>query len=480
MAKTRRHFLQSAAVPLAAQAGAGATAKPAERASAFQPATKPRKITESLWAFEDTCEVYVVRDGSRCVLIDFGSGRILDHLPGLGIDHVDWILHTHHHREQCQGDHKAVSRGIPIAVPAHERHLFSDAENHWRNRRVFHLYNMRNDFNTVTRNIPVARLLTDYSTFRWRDRDFFIVPTPGHTPGSITILTTIDGKRAAFSGDLMYAEGKLVDLYDTQITYAGAEGIDLGLYSLAQLREQRPELLCPSHGTVYSDPDHAIAETMRVLRDYFKFFFNELAVDYHPFAVSPHLIASSGTTSSFYAILSDSGKAMFIDYGSASNRHFSTFLDATGVNDRIRFVEHSIGDLRRNFGMKSIDVAMPSHMHDDHLNGFPHLQRHFATKVWCYENMVDILENPRGKNLGCILGEPFKVARTFRHRERFQWEEFEFEVTHSPGHTEYQMALFVTIDGQRVAFTGDAFFPPTRPEAAMRHNLIFRNRGSQR
>jgi hypothetical protein len=26
-----------------------------------------------------------------------------------------------------------------------------------------------------------------------------------------------------------------------------------------------------------------------------------------------------------------------------------------------------------------------------------------------------------------------------------------------------------------VAFTGDAFFPPTRAEAAMRHNLIFRN-----
>ena len=72
--------------------------------------------------------------------------------------------------------------------------------------------------------------------------------------------------------------------------------------------------------------------------------------------------------------------------------------------------------------------------------------------------MVDVFENPRGYNLGCILGEPFKVARTFRHGEKFRWEEFEFEVTHSPGHTEYQMALYVNIDGKRVAFTGDAFF----------------------
>ena len=114
-------------------------------------------------------------------------------------------------------------------------------------------------------------------------------------------------------------------------------------------------------------------------------------------------------------------------------------------------------------------------MHDDHMNGFPHLMRQYGTQVWCYENMVDIFENPRGHNLGCTLGEPFKVSRAFRHGEKFSWEEFEFEVTHSPGHTEYQMALFATIDGNRVAFTGDAFFSNHAHDGALRHNLIFRN-----
>jgi len=115
-------------------------------------------------------------------------------------------------------------------------------------------------------------------------------------------------------------------------------------------------------------------------------------------------------------------------------------------------------------------------MHDVHLNGFPYLLRKEGTHIWCYENMVDVLQNPRGHNLGCILGEPIEVARSFRHGERFRWEEYDFEVTHSPGHTEYQMALYVTIDGARVAFTGDAFFSPTDPNAGvLRHNLIFRN-----
>jgi glyoxylase-like metal-dependent hydrolase (beta-lactamase superfamily II) len=445
-----------------------------ERASSLAPQSVPRKLTENLFLFEDTCNVYVVRDGTSAVLIDFGSGRILEHLPGLGITNVDWILHTHHHRDQCQGDRRAVEREIPIAVPAHERHLFVDAENFWRNRRVFHLYYVRNDFNTVTRNIPVDRVLDDYSTLRWNKTEFFVLPAPGHTLGSIALVAKVDGKQVAFSGDLMCAPGKIPNLYDTQINYGGAEGIDLGIYSLARLREQKPELLCPSHGEPMGNPDGAIDETIRRLSDYFRFQVGDPTETHRPLAVSPHLVAHHQTTASFYAIISDSGKALFIDYGSASWNHFSTMMEATAVDDRIRFVEHSIDRLKREYGLKSVDVAMPTHMHDDHMNGFPHLARRYGTRIWCYENMVDVFERPRGHNLGCILAEPVKISRAFRHGETFRWEEFDFEITHSPGHTEYQMALYSTIDGNRVAFTGDAFFAKEK-DGALRHNLIFRN-----
>lgn len=410
------------------------------------------------------------------MLIDFGSGKILDHLASMGIAKVDWILHTHHHRDQCQGDWKAAARGIPIAVPAHEKHLFADARNFWRNRRIFHLYYVRNDFNTVTEDIPVASALQDYSTFRWQGIDFFVLPTPGHTLGSLSLIAAIDGKRRAFTGDLMYAPGKIQNLYDTQVNYGGSEGIDLGIFSLARLREMKPEQICPSHGAPMDDPDAGIGQTIQRLTDYYRFQTgNNPSEEGVPQVVSRHLICHYQTTSSFYAILSNSGKALFIDYGSASPLHFGNFERATAPTDRIRFVEHNIDRLKRDFGLKQVDVAMPSHMHDDHMNGFPHLVRHHKTKVWCYENMVDVFEHPRGYNLGCILGEPFRVDRAFRDGERFRWEEFEFEIKHSPGHTEYQMALFTTIDGKRVAFTGDAFFPNPRNDGTLRHNLIFRN-----
>ncbi|MFB3828422.1 MAG: MBL fold metallo-hydrolase [Bryobacteraceae bacterium] len=472
---TRRNFLASAGVA-ATPAPAAQKASDGYRRTPFAPAGAPVKLSENLFVFEDTCKVYIVRDGARCVLIDFGSGKVLDHLRDLGVTRVDWVLHTHHHRDQCQGDFRAVELGIPIAVPAHERHLFADAENFWRNRRIFHLYYVRNDFNTLTRNVPVARALADYSTFRWNDKTgFYVLPTPGHTLGAITIIAAVDGRKTAFTGDLIHSPGKIHTLYDTQVNYGGSEGIDLGIYSLARLAEQKPEMLCPSHGEVMRDAAAAIPQTITRLTDYYRFQTgNEPSDSFRGVAVSPHLIAHHLTTSSFYCIVSDSGKAMFIDYGSASGVHFGNFERATAATGRIRFVEHNIDNLKRNFGVKAIDVVMPSHMHDDHNNGFPHLVRHHGTRVWCLDNMVDVFQNPRGYNLGCILGEPFTVSRAFRHGERFKWEEFDFEITHSPGHTEYQMALFATIDGNRVAFTGDAFFPGGR-EGAMRHNLIFRN-----
>jgi glyoxylase-like metal-dependent hydrolase (beta-lactamase superfamily II) len=475
--RSRRDFLQSAALA-GLPAPAQDTAAPARheyRTSGLAPDGAPRRLSDNLYVFEDTCKVYIVRDGSGCVLIDFGSGKVLDHLGELGISSVSWILHTHHHRDQCQGDRRAMQRNIPIAVPEHEYVLFAEAENFWRNRRVFHLYYMRNDFNTVTQNIKVAKTLVDYSTFRWKNTDFFVLPTPGHTLGSITLLATVDGRKTAFSGDLMHSAGKIQNLYDTQINYAGSEGIDFGIYSLAALGEEKPQLLCPSHGDPIPDPGVAIDQTIAKLTEYYKFQTGgEPVLSFKPFPVSRHLVAHHLTTSSFYAIISDSGKAMFIDYGSASWPHFGRFEGATAVTDRIRFVEHNIRELQRTYGMKSVDVAMPSHMHDDHMNGFPHLMRHYGTRVWCYENMQPIFENPRGHNLGCTLAEPFKVSRTFKNRETFRWEEFEFEITHSPGHTEYQMALFTTIDGNRLAFTGDAFFP-AEGDGALRHNIIFRN-----
>ena len=477
---TRRDFLRNAGAGLVAGELAGVPpgiARPAPAAATvhFMPQGGLTQVSPNLYLLRDTCNVYVLKDGNRALLIDFGSGHVLNLLGQIGVTRVDAILHTHHHRDQCQGDSRAAAERIPILVPEHERYLFEEAENFWRNRRIFELYYVKNDFFTVTRDVPVAGVLRDYDTHRWGAYELLIHPTPGHTLGSVSLLGKVDGKKVAFSGDLIQAPGKVVNLYELQYSYGSTDGVDYAVFSLTRLREQGPELVCPSHGEPFSSPAAGLDDLIRKLRGWYAAYDpgSTLTVDNKPYAVTPHLVASYQTTSSSYALISDSGKALFVDYGSASGNFFSSYMNATPVHDRMGFVEHTVPELKARYGLKSIDVAMPSHMHDDHLNGFPHLVRHHGTKIWCYDNMVDVLQHPRGYNLGCILGEPIPIDRAFRNGETFKWEEFEFQVFHSPGHTEYQMVLFASIDGARVAFTGDAFFP--RGDGTLRHNLIFRN-----
>jgi glyoxylase-like metal-dependent hydrolase (beta-lactamase superfamily II) len=446
----------------------------------FVPREGLTQISPNLYVLHDTCNVYVLKNADHALLIDFGSGHVLKLLGQIGVTKVDGILHTHHHRDQCQGDEIAVAQRIPIHVPENERSLFEDAENFWRNRRVFDLYIVRNDFFTLTRNIPLAGVLRDYQDFRWGPFEFLVYPTPGHTLGSLSLIGMVDGKTIAFTGDLIHSPGKVVTLYDMQNHYGSTDGADFAIFSLTKLRELGPQLICPSHGSPFSSPETGIDDLIRKLKGWCKSFAPgaDLTIENRPYRVSPHLIASTQTCSSFYALISDSGKALFVDYGAASGNFIDSYIihDTVPIHDRMRHIEHTIPELKAHYGLKSVDVAMPSHMHDDHLNGFPHLARHYGTKIWCYENMVDILQNPRGNNLGCVLAEPIKVDRSFRNGETFKWEEFEFTVYHSPGHTEFQMAMFVTVDGARVAFTGDNLFP-TRSGAPyqLRHNLIFRN-----
>lgn len=479
---TRRGFLKTAGAGLLApkMASAGSSdgiSRTSEISVRFAPSGGLTQISPNLYVLRDTCNVYVLKSADRAILIDFGSGHILKLLGQIGVNKVEAILHTHHHRDQCQGDARAVAERIPIFVPAHEQNLFDDAEEFWRNRRIFHQYYVRNDFFTLTRNVTVAGTLHDYKKFQWGPHEFLIFPTPGHTIGSISLVGQIDGRKVAFTGDLIHSPGKVVNLYELQYFYGGSDGVDCAVFSLARLRELGSELVCPSHGEPFSNPDSGIADLMGKLKSWYEAYSpgQSLTFENKPFAVTPHLICADQTCATSYTLISDSGKAMIIDYGTASGGFFDTFMPAVPVNDRIRFVEHTIPELKARYGLKAIEVAVPSHMHDDHLNGFPHLVKHYGAKIWCFENMVDVLQNPRGYNLGCILGEPLKVDRSIRDGETFQWEEFKFKVCHSPGHTEYQMAMFAEIDGARVAFTGDAFFPDNDARHQLRHNLIFRN-----
>ncbi len=58
--------------------------------------------------------VYLIRDGQRATLIDFGAGKILDYLPGLGITEVTGILQQGRGLQWLDGE---VGGTIALAKP---------------------------------------------------------------------------------------------------------------------------------------------------------------------------------------------------------------------------------------------------------------------------------------------------------------------------------------------------------------------------
>lgn len=254
-----------------------------------------------------------------------------------------------------------------MPYPAHERHLFEDVERLWANRRVFELYQIRNDFFSLTQDVPVNAVLRDYEVFRVGSREFIVQSSPGHTIGSISLLTVVDGRLVAFTGDLIHSSGKIKTMYDLQYYYQEHEGVDFAIYSLAELLKLKPQVACPSHGKEIIDPQPAMAALEQNLRDWYHYWKPDgtPTIDFKPLEVSPHVVAHPLPTSTFYAILSKSGKAKLIDYGSASWNFFTSFRDATDTYDRMRFVEHSLGYLQTHYGVTTFDLAMPTHIHDD-------------------------------------------------------------------------------------------------------------------
>jgi glyoxylase-like metal-dependent hydrolase (beta-lactamase superfamily II) len=429
------------------------------------------RLSEHLYRLADTCNVYLLADGEAGLLIDAGSGAVLDHLREAGVGRVEWVLHTHHHRDQCWGTPRLRDHGARVAVPEYERHLFDQAEVFWQTRRTFDNYNDRNTFFTTGRDIPVDAVLADYETFSWRGHQFFVLPAKGHTLGSSALLARIDGRLVAFTGDLMAAGGKLYQLHAMEYTYGCMEGVLFTLQSIQALRKRRPDVCLPSHGETVADVAADIDRLERRLMECARLgrgmrVAGRDSIIETVFLPEPRLIPLSRhllwggawTCSNFYVVLSESGKALFVDYGHAFLPHMHIGSDHDG-QESMRFVEHHLDELRDDYGITGFDLVVPTHIHDDHTCGIPYLQRHHGTRCWALEVVAEVLADPAAwASTPCTFPKPIRIDRRLNDGERFRWEEYEFEMHFAPGQTEFHSVYAGMIDGRKVAFTGDNWF----------------------
>lgn len=436
-----------------------------------------------LFVWTDTCNVYILRDGDAATLIDFGDGSVLEHLEEIGVQRVEWVVLTHHHREQCQGIERLDRGTTRIAAPKAEQALF-EAPTDFRKwyPTLGDQYSVYGASYVRPPRQPVrldAALEPD-QRFTWRGYELHCLDTPGHSPGSMSYVIRRDGKAIALSGDVMHAGARMTTWFDTEWDYGFAAGIDTLLKSVDALIDQQLTQMLPSHGPAIDDPQSQLASYREKLtrfrqsyiRGYPVFDSTEQERDSisQPTAVplisqvTPHLYKLSHQTQgkNFAIIVSDSGKGLVLDCG--------LFPES--------MLEEIIVGMREHMGLKQIDAFWISHMHGDHFLLGPTLKQKYGAEAWTLDRIVDRCEHPRRYDYAALVsayGDGFdgmKIDRAFRDGETIEWEGYKIQIDWMPGQTEFGCCLWLELDGKRIAFTGDNLFGNPHDENQNGHEAV--------
>jgi glyoxylase-like metal-dependent hydrolase (beta-lactamase superfamily II) len=450
-------------------AGTAALAALPAAAPAGRFAQPDARAYPDLFVWSDTCNVWVIREGASALLIDLGDGSVLDHLGEIGVRKVEWVLFTHHHREQCQGAPRLRGTGAKIGVPAAERALFERPAD-FRKMQV-----RLGDAWTVhgasfvrppIEPIPVDRAFERMDTLAWRGREFWCVETRGNSPGSMSYLLRAGGRWLAFTGDLMLEGARLHTWFDSEWDYGFAAGVWALANSAAQVAGYDPAWLLPSHGPAIVDPRPQLEAFQAKLFQFERLLVRGYPVNSfasavqdrisrpsrvaHVWQVSPQVFKfrGPGFFPNFYLVSADNGHALAVDCGLLDTNR----LDA------------AIEGMRSEYGLKRIDAVIPTHMHGDHFLQAPHLRAKWGAEIWGLDRMAAVCEHPEWFDYAApiqaygngVAGVRFD--RVLADGESLGWQGSDLRVDWMPGQTEFALCVQGTIDGQKVAFTGDNIF----------------------
>ncbi|MEJ5198645.1 MAG: ATP-binding cassette domain-containing protein [Anaerolineae bacterium] len=224
------------------------------------------------------------------------------------------------------------------------------------------------------------------------------------------------------------------------------------------------ELLERKPGTLSGGQQQRLAIGRAIVRNPRLFLFRE-----HPYvAITPHLLRNRTSTANSYVLLSEAGKALVIDFG------YDFMAGEAAGYDRAarRPWLYTLPMLKRDFGVTQIEVALPTHYHDDHVAGFNLLRDVEGTQVWAAESFADILERPAAYDLPCLWYDPIPVDRRLPLGEPIPWYEYQITLYPLPGHTLYAVAIAFEVDGLRVLATGDQYQGDDGSEL----NYVYQNR----
>jgi glyoxylase-like metal-dependent hydrolase (beta-lactamase superfamily II) len=384
------------------------------------------------------------------------------------------VLLTHARRDATWAARRLAMEGAIVVAPEKEAELLNNPVKFWVELREKRFH----DYAQQTTKVPieqmsVGRAVKGGDRIDWAGAEIRVIDTPGYTRGAVSYLVELEGKKIAFTGDLIRDDGKLQDLFSLQDAipeariggYHGWAG-RLGelMASIDRIAAENPDVLAPLRGPVIEDPlatigrlqtriraayanylsidalrwyfkdDHILAKARRVLGP-------EARVDWMAMAETLPLPAAIVPIGNSRLILADDKSGFLVDCGGA------------GIVDELR-------KLRAAGKLTSLDHVFVTHYHDDHTDALPLLVKEFGSRVHACGTLIDVIERPGEYRLPCLTRNPTPVTDKHPDRDTWRWKEYQMTIHDHPGQTLHHNALLVERDGGWSAFfAGDSFTP---------------------
>ena len=446
--KTMRWNKRASLVVAAAVLIAPLCARPAAAAS-----PQFEQLLPDLYLLRDTCNVYLLRDGDRAVAIDFGSTDWTGALNSLGIKQLDYILLTHHHRDQCEGL-LSYTGNAELRAPSGEVGFLSPdgVKAYWK-RRIGRPSGYPTSFSVLPRGLTTVQCkLAEGADLFWGRHRIRFLPTPGHSAGALTVMVTWQGKNVFFCGDAVHAGGKVWQPFHLEWDHWTPSGALQAWYGLQRLGYCGIDLLCPSHGPVVTRGAGdcvklAAQRVMALIRakgsvcegerdDYFPL---EPLPGLNARRVSPHLYQFGGNS---FLLVSKTGEGFVVDPFKPSLPDLEALLPVAGV--------------------KHVTACIASHYHYDHTDAYPAVKEKYGAEAWMPPWVAEVLGNCDNLDLPYLPAAPIKADRVLPETGEFTWNEYRFNIWPMPAQTRWHCAFMAMVDGQRVFFSGDSYQSPSR------------------
>ncbi len=375
---------------------------------------------------------------AQAVLVDFGSGAILDHLAEIGVERVTDVLVTHHHRDQVQGLARAAEAGIRIWVPPLERDLIAGASTRTggsgssRTTTTCARTSSRCSSRCgITGGVAEYRIAALRRARGLHPADARPHRRLGHLPGR---ARTVAGSRSAATSST--ATGKVWSLAATQWSYSGAEGLAATHVSCAILADARARRAAavarradrrPAGGARRGPRARSASSSDCRLEepwDLDDMVARPVGAGHAAPPAQPRLASRTR-----YALVSETGAALLIDFG----YDVTTGLVPTTARRRAAPLLWPLDALRRDHGVERIEAVDPDALPRRPRRGTqPPSRRRGHGGVGARERRADPRSSRRATTCPASGSTRSRVDRVLTLGEPVRWHEYELRCTRCP------------------------------------------------